>query len=339
MYADCVKARKSIRFEQYILKDDEIGQRFIALFTEKARQGVTIRLLLDRVGSRDIYGTQILQDLFDAGGEVLFYNPIKLWNLFAPPTWFPRNHTKTMLIDSEIIHIGSACLASSMANWRDQHARISGLFIEEIAENFSYNWSRAAGQNVALPHSIPANDPAFQYMVARPHLSPSPIYRELLAQINAAHDYIYMATPYFLPPHGLRHALRQAAQRGVDVRIILTAQSDVPLAVHVSRSFFPQLIKDGLRIYNYKGTVFHAKYSLIDDEWATMGSVNLDYLSLLQNREANIMILRPDVVLELKKFFYNDLHNSDEIRQNFWRDIPLPHKIIGYLGRSVKRMM
>ncbi|MCF8496255.1 MAG: hypothetical protein K9G62_06275 [Alphaproteobacteria bacterium] len=339
MYDDCVKAQKSIEFEQYILRDDEIGQRFMMLFAKKAKEGLTIRVLLDRVGSRDMYGSKIVQDIKDHGGAIEFYNPINWLNLFVPTTWFPRNHTKTMLIDSRIAHIGSVCLASYMADWRDLHARISGVLVDEITQDFSHIWKRTADRTAVSRDTAASGDPDFDYLIARPHLTPSPIYRQLLAQIHSAKEHIYMATPYFLPPYGLRQALCSAAQRGVDVRVILTEQTDVPLAIHVSRSYFPRLLKKGLRIFSYKGTVFHAKYSIVDGKWATMGSVNLDYLSLLENREANIVITRHDAVQNLKKQFYGDLENCDEIDSDFWKKIPLHYKIIGYLGRSVKRMI
>jgi cardiolipin synthase len=340
MYADCQRAQHSIEFEQYILRDDEIGRKFMTLFVEKAKAGVNIRLLLDRVGSRGMFNSQLVKDLTDHGGAVEFYNPIGWPNLFAPSTWFPRNHTKTMLIDSGIVHIGSACLAQYMADWRDLSARITGTLVEEIEKDFSYVWVSARERRViARPEEV-SDDPDFDYLVAKADLTPSPIYRQLLAQIHAARDYIYMATPYFLPPLGLRRALRHAARRGVDVRVVLTEQSDVPLAVHVSRSYFTALMRHGIKLYSYnKDTVFHAKYTLIDGKWATMGSVNLDYLSLLLNREANIVMRRADTVEDLKQEFMNDLGNCREIPQDFWKSIPFYYKIIGYLGRSIKRML
>ncbi len=339
MYEDCAKAKKSIEFEQYIIRNDEVGQKFMELFAKKAREGITIHLLLDRVGSRDLYGSKLVQDIIEHGGSVNFYNLIGWLNLFSPGTWFPRNHTKTLLIDSCIVHIGSVCLADYMVSWRDLHARITGVLVAEIARDFSYIWKRSAGRKGISRITEVSDDPDFDYLIAKPHLAPSPIYRELVAKIHAAKHHVYMATPYFLPPQGLRRALRSAANRGVDVRVILTEQTDVPLAVHVSRTYFPKLLKDGLRLFSYKETVYHAKYSVIDGEWATMGSVNLDYLSLLENREANIVMTHYDTVQELEKQFYSDLENCSEIKPDFWQKISLYNKMIGYLGRSVKRML
>ena len=338
MYEDCLKAQKSIEFEQYIIRDDEIGRRFMELFRNKALNDVMIRLLLDRVGSRSLFRSKLVQDIVEAGGAVNFYNPIGLLNLFAPATWFPRNHTKTMLIDNAVCHIGSACLADYMANWRDLNARITGTLVSEIAKDFSYIWKRAANQKCKRP-DISDDNPDFSYLVAKPRMTPSPIYRELLTQIRQAKKTVYMATPYFLPPYGLRRALRQAAQRSVDIKVIYSDITDVPLAVHTSRTYFRRFLNEGVRLFSYKGTVYHAKYSVIDGTWATMGSVNLDYLSLLRNREANIVITEQDTIRRLEKEFANDMQRCEEILPNFWMRVPLRYKIIGYIGRIFKRML
>jgi cardiolipin synthase A/B len=320
MYEDCLTAAQSIEFEQYIIRNDDNGRQFMTMVAGKARDGVNVKLLLERVGSRHLYGSGMVRDIVKNGGTVDFYNSISWLNLFAPSTWLPRNHSKIMVIDSKIAHIGSACIADYMAAWRDLHARISGGLVSKIAGGTP-------------------DDADFDYMVAKPHLTPSPIYRELLARINRATKSVYMATPYLLAPGGLRRALRRAARRGVDVRIIVTETTDVPFAVYVSRSFFPRLLKEGIRLFSYKGAVYHAKYSIIDGQWATMGSANLDYLSLLRNREANIVMTHPGTVRQLESQFLGDLGHCVEIRPDFWRSVPLREKIIGYLGRLVKRMI
>jgi cardiolipin synthase A/B len=320
MYEDCAKAAQSIEFEQYIIRNDGIGRQFMTLFAGKARDGVRVNLLLDRVGSRDLYGSDLVADVVKSGGAVNFYNSIGWLNLFAPSTWLPRNHSKVLIVDSEIAHIGSICIADYMAQWRELHARIGGGLASKIAGEA-------------------ADDPDFDYIVAKPRLTPRPIYRELLARINGAKASICIATPYFLAPRRLRTALWKAARRGVNVRIIVTDITDVPFALYVSRTYFPNLLKEGIRLFSYNGTVYHAKYSVIDGQWATMGSVNLDYLSLLENREANIVTTHGGTIRQLENRFLDDLAHCAEIRPDFWSDIPLREKIIGYLGRLVKRMI
>jgi cardiolipin synthase A/B len=339
MYEDCLKAEKSIEFEQYIIRDDEIGRKFMEMFRDKAKNGILIRLLLDRVGSRSLFHSRLVQDILEQGGAVNFYNPIGWLNLFTPATWFPRNHTKTMLIDSKICHIGSACLADYMVDWRDQHARITGPLVTEIEKDFSYIWKRSGNKQADRPDIFTCDDPDFNYIVAKPRLTPSPIYRELLKQIRQAKRNIHMCTPYFLPPYGLRRALQQAADRGVDIQVIYSDYTDVQFAVHTSRTYFPRFLYEGIRLFAYKATVYHAKYTIIDGNWATMGSVNLDYLSLLRNREANIVMIDPDAVQKLEKQFQKDLADCEEILPGFWQHVPFRFKMIGYIGRLFKRML
>lgn len=339
MYKDCLEAKKSIKFEQYIVHNDEIGKKFMSLFSQKLKEGVSVDLLLDRVGSRGVFGSGLLLEIIANGGKVRFYNPIGWINFLMPSTWFPRNHTKIMIIDSEVVHIGSVCLADYMAEWRDLSARITGCLVQEITKDFCLIWKRAMGRKAGTRSISISDDPDFDYLVTKPRITPSPIYRELLSRIHHAEKYIYMATPYFLPPQLLRRALQSAARRGVDIRVILTEQTDVPLALNVSRTYFPQLLREGIRIFSYKRTVFHAKYTIIDGKWATMGSVNLDYLSLLENREANIVMTHEKTVRDIEKQFRDDLSSCEEITPGFWRHIGVREKIIGYLGRSIKRMI
>ena len=338
MYQDCLMAKISIEFEQYIIRNDEIGRNFLNLFAEKARQGVRIHLLFDRVGSRKIFSSPIINNIRESGGRVVFYNPIGWINLLAPMTWFPRNHVKALLIDSSVAHIGSACLADYMKDWRDIHARVTGDPVGEIEKEFSYTWARANRGIDSISKGITA-DGDFRYLVARPLLFPNPIYRELLFEISRAQHNIYLATPYFMPPLRLRMALKNAVRRGVKVHVIVTEKTDVPLAVHVSRSYFPTFIRNGIRIFSYKETVFHEKYAIVDDQWAMLGSTNIDYLSLVRNRESNLLIRDEDTIEYLRQHFIRDRESCEELHADFWKKLPLPSRIIGYLGRFLKKMI
>jgi cardiolipin synthase len=181
-----------------------------------------------------------------------------------------------------------------------------------------------------------------KYVSAPTHLDvlwPDPIYRELIQEINGAKKTVYLATPYFLPPYRLRQALRWAIRRGADVRVLMSARTDVPLADHVSHSYFPKLLRNGIRIFLFQNTVMHAKYTIIDGRWATIGSTNLDYLSLLRNREANVVTTHEETVAEISRQYEKDLENCIEVDMQYYRNI-LPHyKIIGRLGRLIKHWM
>ncbi|MDP9196208.1 MAG: phosphatidylserine/phosphatidylglycerophosphate/cardiolipin synthase family protein [Pseudomonadota bacterium] len=340
MLADCRTARVSIEMEQYIVADDPVGRTFLELFLQKLKEGVAVRLLLDRIGSREVFGSDLVQNIVRAGGLVEFYNPPGLMHLFRPALWFPRNHTKTLLVDSEIAWIGGVCLDQDMADWRDTQVRFTGPAIDQVVAHFSRRragW-RTRFRRLVNPQFRPAGLPV-EYIMHRPQLGLNPIYRELMKAIHGAKQSVSLVTPYFLAPFGLRRALAQAARRGVRVSIMMPAASDVPLADCVSHSWFPWMYRKGIRIFLYQGTVLHAKYAVVDDTWATVGSTNLDYLSLRRNREANIVIHDPAIVATLQGHYEEDLAHCAEAGRDYWRSLPLLYRILGYAGRSLRKLL
>lgn len=339
MRADIEAARKSIEFEQYIIGNDDIGNAFLQLFIEKQRAGVQVRLLLDRVGSRGVHGSDLIRQLEAAGGQIRFYNPPMLKHIFTPLRWFPRNHTKTLLIDSEIAWIGGVCCEAIMADWRDSQIRFTGPAVALIEEKFNLErikWLKRFKRFVKRDHD--KNLP-FEYIVHRPHLGPNPIYRRLVRAIRQAKTSVDLVTPYFLPPFGLRRAISQAARRGVRVRVMMSEATDAPIADRVSHSYFPWMYRKGIRIFLYRKTMLHAKYAIVDDTWATLGSSNLDYLSLKHNREANIMIRDPEIIAQMREQFEDDMKDCIEAGKDYWHNLSLRHRVLGYLGRYMKKIL
>lgn len=332
MYQDCMEARKSISFEQYIICNDDVGQRFLKLFAKKAEEGVTIDLIFDSIGSQQVIYSSLIRRIRDHGGKVRFYHPVRWSNIFRPARWLPRNHTKAMLIDSKIAYVGGVCLADYMKDWRDLHVRITGDVCKTILENFTYKGNKPPKNKVTKKED-------FSYIVSTAHVSASPVYRELLLQIRQAKESVYLVTPYFIPPVRLRLALAHAAKRDIDVKIMTTEKSDVPITSLVSRSYFPGILRKGISILAYQDVVLHAKYAVIDSSWATLGSTNIDYLSLLRNREANILINDIPTIERLKADFIADMAKCKVLEPNVWKDTPFFLKLVGYAGRPFKKMM
>jgi len=334
MYEDCREAKISIQFEQYILMDDEAGKRFYDLFAEKAKSGVKIRLLLDSIGSRGVDSSYLIKRIHDAGGEVTFYNPMTILNLFVPSSWYPRNHAKTLLVDGKIGYIGSACIQQEMADWYDLHMRFTGDLAGDLKDAFDQPVHRTVYNPPAEILSKP-----FRYAVSFPHLGRNPFYRDLLKAIKTAEKSVYLVTPYFLPPWRLRRALFKAKRRGVDVRVMMSEKTDAPIADYVSRTYFLKFLRRRVRLFLYRDNMLHAKYVIIDDNWATIGSSNMDYLSLLSNREANVIIRDAATVKIMKDHCEEALATCQEVTFQFCRDIPLTHRIMGWLGRPIKRIL
>ena len=339
MRADIQAARKSIEFEQYIVGNDDVGNGFLQLFLDKQRAGIQVRLLLDRIGSRGVFGSDLIKQLEEAGAQVRFYNPPEFKNIFNPLRWFPRNHTKTLLIDSEIAWIGGVCCHTDMCDWRDTQVRFTGPAVALIEEKFHLErirWTKRFKQFVKRDRKI---DQPFEYIVHRPHLGPNPIYRRLVRAIRNAKVSVDLVTPYFLPPFGLRRAIRGAAKRGVRVRVMMSEATDAPIADRVSHSYFPWMYRKGIRIFLYRKSMLHAKYAIIDDNWATLGSSNLDYLSLKHNREANLMIHDAAIIAQMREQFDDDLKECIEAGKDYWHNLSLRHRVLGYLGRFMKKIL
>jgi cardiolipin synthase A/B len=343
MYADCAKAVHSIDFEQYILKDDSAGLRFLELFRDKAKAGIRIRLILDRIGSRSLFASKIVSDIERVGGRVHFYNSISPMNFFTPKLWFPRNHSKLMLVDRDIAYVGSVCVSAEMAEWRDLHARIEDAVAKDNSSYFDHLWSHDVGRwrrkerHRAAKRLRGTEDIAF--IAAQSRLRSNALYRELLHRIGEAQNRILLATPYFMPPFLLRHALYHAAARGVEVKVLMSARSDVPVADYVAQSYFSRLIERGFKICLFRDSVFHAKYAVIDDSWATMGSTNMDYLSLLRNREANIVLRAPAEIKKLTAQFTRDEESCFLADEEYCRLRPFTAKLVGRLARPLKQFL
>lgn len=329
MYADCLTAQNSIEFEQYIILDDRVGMKFMDLFAAKARQGVKVSLLLDRVGCRQVFSSPQVETIRAHGGRVEFYNNIGWLNLFSPSSWFPRNHVKSLLVDRQVSYIGGVCLAAEMVDWRDLHVRLTGEPMARMAENMA--------ENFAGVHP-PASD-RFEYLVSRPFQFRNPIYEEILAQVRGAQRYVHIVTPYFLAPRRLRRELFRAARRGVEVSVIVAGKTDVPIARYVSHSYFTRMIKRGLHIWAYQPEILHGKYMAVDGKWAMVGSTNMDYLSLLRNREANLTVRDHDLAGAIEAQFQDTKSLSQKLAPDFWKTFPLPLRLAGYAGRYMKKIL
>ncbi len=338
MYADCSAAMESIEFEQYILRDDEAGHRFLQLFADKARQGVAIRLVLDKVGSRKTASSPLVADIRAHGGEVRFYNVFSPTHILNPFRAFPRDHCKTMIIDSKIVFIGSACMAEHMRHWRDTQVRLTGALVADVRRDFTRLWGRRTERMGAAPFESGVGR-LLRYVSTQPRVLPSPIYRELMREVRAARRSITLVTPYFLPPWHMRRALHRAVRRGVAVTLMLSEHTDVPLADYVSHSYFNRLLRHGIKIFLYEKQVLHAKYAMIDGCWATIGSSNMDYLSLIRNREANLIIRHPPTIADLQGQFDADLASCKSIGTDYWDSKPLFFKLRGYAGRIFRRFL
>ena len=341
MLADCAKAEKTIVLEQFIFAADDFGKRLLDVCAERAAHGVQVRFLWDAAGSFTFWGSNIAEDLRNKNIRLLFWKTLIPSYTTVPNfrSWFLRNHRRTLVIDGRVGYTGSMCVRDSMKEWRDTNVRLEGPIAASMQNAFDRMWGRALKQK-PLPPRLASRDAEFAYITNYPAPGKRHIYHTLAEAIRRARKYIYITTPYFVPTHRLIRLLRAAARDGVDVRIILPERTDqYPTLDIAARSFFKTLLESHVRIFLYQGNVIHSKAVVIDGNWATVGSMNMDSVSLLYNFEANVVTTNAAFAEELSGHFIRDMGESREVTVKEWRGRFFLEKIPEVLIRLVRKFL
>lgn len=319
MLADCAAAHASIDIEQYIFGMGEIGARFAEVLKRKSREGVKIRIIGDAVGSFDFLNSATERSLTALGVEIKFFNPIQQWRIRNFSSWFLRDHRKILVVDGNVAHTGGVGLDDRMKDWRDTNVRMTGPVVAEIQEAFNQAWIAISLHKFFKFKPVFGVREDFSFLVNSPRFRRRYIYHDLRRTIRKAKKYIYLTTPYFVPSVKIFRSLTKAARRGVDVRILLPARSDVHIVDIAAGSYFLLALRAGIKIYRYGGgRILHAKTGIIDDIWGSVGSANIDNLSLLLNLEGNVKSLDQDFIAELKRQFLDDIANARIVEKENW---------------------
>ena len=323
-------ARQYVHLETYILRADRTGRTFAAALSERAKAGVQVRLLYDGFGAFPL-SSAYLADLRRAGVQTLEYRPLRR-RRWTWKKWLRRDHRKILVVDGEYGFVGGINIADDYSprgfggkGWRDTHAVIQGPVVGDLEEMFRTTWHDAGGEAYpAFPRegsesvAVAASELAMAVgtdLAGRRGV----IRRHLVHAIRRARHYIYIANAYFVPDRGLRRALRRASRRGVDVKLILPAQSDVRSVQWAGERTYAGLLRDGVRVNLWLGSHMHAKTVAIDDVWATIGSYNLDYMSLFWNMEVVVEIVGENTPVRLRDQFAIDLENCEALDYKTWR--------------------
>jgi len=339
MLSSISNAKHSIDLEQYIFSNDEIGSKFIDLFKLKASEGVKVRILCDTVGSFPIYRSSLQTELAIRGIELHFFNSIVPWSPHNESLWYFRNHRKLLVIDGQIGFTGGVCISLEMKSWRESHIRIEGPVVSEMSREFELMWYKQYRKPIYyLKSKKPVEVKSFSYLTNSPLPNKRFIYYELISQIKKAEHYVYLTTPYFLPDYRLIRALKKAVKRGVKIKILLPIFSDNILVRFGSASYFDLMLDAGVRIYRYK-TMIHGKTMVVDGRWSSIGSLNLDNISLRYNFEANIVSTNKAFTFELEKQFIDDLVDSDELLLPIWRQRPWWRKYFEACAWLVRKLL
>jgi len=323
-------ARRRVLLETYILRSDWVGEQFADALGERARAGVTCRVIFDSLGSFGI-SAQFLRRLTAAGVSFIEYAPIAPWRQRWGIT--RRDHQKILVVDDEVAFVGGINIGAEYApgqedeGWIDLHASIEGSVVGDLARLFRRTWVKAGG----APFRNPVVDPVIEdesftarvqvidnnSLLKRGRMNLS--YRHA---IRAARHSVDIMNAYFIPVRGLRRVLSHAARRGVEVRVLVPGVSDIAVVQYASRYLYKRMLKQGLRIFEFPERMMHAKVAVIDGVWSTIGSYNLDVRSLFHNLEAGALVLDEPFAAELKTEFDDLIEVSREVLLDEWRQRP-----------------
>ncbi len=340
MLLACEKAKKSIDLEQFIFIRNDIGEKFIKICAKKTKEGVKVRFLWDAVGSFSFFGSSTVDELKEKDIELMFFKTFfpSFYEFHNYKSWYFRNHRRTLVIDEKVAFTGSTCLSDKMKYWRDTIVRVEGDVVEEMQNAFERMWYRA--QRKKIPQEFQGlkaeGNREFKYVTNNPIPGKRHLYRNIIKAIREAHEYVYITTPYFVPTRQLYKLLRKSAENGIRVKIIIPESTDHPIVDLCARTFFSKLLSSGVKIYLYRGEMVHSKTIIIDGKWSSIGTLNMDTISLLHNFEANLITTNRDFAEELLTHFIDDLHKSKEITLLEWKSRYWLEKFTGIFVRLVR---
>jgi cardiolipin synthase len=339
MFKAIQNAKDHINLESYIIEDDETGRKFADLLLQKQREGVQVHIIYDSLGSMNT-PTSFFQRLQAGGIQVVGFNPLnplegrEKWGLTH------RDHRKILIADGKVAIIGGINISEVYSSsplkrkqsgkkpihWRDTDIQIEGPAVAELQKLFFDTWHKQKGPKLLARNYFPELREKGTALVRVVGSTPGESNRiPFIVYVSAicfAEHSIHMTNSYFIPDDQILKALTDAAERGVDVKIILPGVTDSQLALHAQRYHYSELLKSGVKLYEHSTSLLHAKTATIDKVWSTVGSTNMDYLSMLSNDEVNALVLSKEFAVEMEKMFARDLADSRQIKPDDWEDRP-----------------
>ena len=355
-------AKHHVHMEMYIFEGDDVGKLFAAALAERAKAGVKVRLIYDAVGSLKT-PKDFFKDLEAQGVQVTVFNPVTVKSALNLVDLQNRDHRKLLLVDGRLAFLGGINISGVYSGvsqpggggsfvsgssrgraeggddppfeerpWRDLQVRVEGPVVADLQRAFVKQWERWSKE--ALPEqglypAIKADGPHVVRAIAG---SPSDqsgnaAYVTLISAIEASESEVLIVNAYFVPHPQLLGALKSAATRGVDVKLVLPSKTDNSLVYHAGRSYYGELLAAGVKIYERQARMLHSKSAVVDRVWTTIGSTNLDWRSLVYNDELNAVILGPDFAAQVVAVFTRDLANSEQVTLEDWKGRPIRDRI------------
>lgn len=315
-------ARHRVLLESYIWKGDAVGEQFKAALERAVARGVEVYAIYDSFANA-VVSPRFKR--FPRGVRVLAY-PVynagwKFWDLRR----YGRDHRKILVVDDTVAFVGGYNIGTPYATeWRDTHCRIIGPGVWDLTRAFADFWNqqrhlhRRTTQRPLLIETSVDWEPRIRVHRNLPRQWTFPIRAMYLEAIDRAQRNVWMTHAYFIPDESIVEALQRAARRGVDVRLLLPQTSNHVVADWLSRGYFGQLLRAGVRIFRYQGAMVHAKTATIDGAWSTVGTANIDRLSMSGNYEINVEFIDRDLAAAMERVFRTDLTNCVELGADDW---------------------
>ena len=312
-------AKQSISFETYVFQDGEIARQFTDALAERAQAGVKVNAILDAQGTQEM-GWQNLERLRNAGVQVAKYHSV-FWP--DPRRYNNRTHRKLLIIDGKIGFTGGAGIADpwtgnadSPQHWRDNHYKVTGPVVAQLQATFATSWLKTRGQVLHGTDFFPPLAPAGPYLAQaiRSGAHNENLDLMYLLSIASAQKTLRIENAYFLPDDLMRKELTAAAKRGVKVEVVVPGKKiDQKLVRLASKRHWPELIRAGLRIFEYQPTMIHVKLMIVDDIFVSVGSGNFDNRSIRLNDEANLDVLDRNFAARQIRLFESDKKECREV--------------------------
>lgn len=313
-------AKSRVHFENYIFADDDTGNRFADALIERARAGVTVRVIYDWLGVFRKSSRAFWARLREGGVEVRCYNPPRIE---SPLGWVSRDHRKLIVVDGEVGFISGLCVAhmwegnprKGILPWRDTGVVIRGPAIADMERAFARIWAMLGSpvtEELPMTTNIaPAGEISVRIVASEP--STSGTFRLDQLVVAFARQRVWLTDAYYLGAPTYVQALITSARDGVDVRMLFTRASDIPLLKVMSRTGYRSLLEAGVRIFEWNGSLLHAKTAVVDGRWARVGSTNLNFASWLGNCELDAVIEDEGFAQEMEAMYLADLSNATEV--------------------------
>ena len=349
LWRDIRGARQTLTVQMYYSQPGAVADTMAAYLAERARAKVRVLLLLDAFGSQNLKDEWI-DGLRQAGVEVHWLRPVHWYSLHKAGQ---RSHNRVVVVDGRIGYTGGFGLADywlgdgvSHDQWRDTNVRFQGPAVAQLQAAFSAAWAEATGELITGDVFYPpiSFDEAGPHQAGLLHTAPTigstPAERFLALSLTAAQRTLYITNSYFVPDDDFRGMLLDAAKRGVDVRILTAGDdTDVKTTLHAGRARYEQLLRGGVRIYEYQPSMMHAKTFVVDGLWSTVGTLNFDNRSLAFNNESNLVVLNQEFGARMDSLFMADVRHAKEITLATHLQRPWKGRVLEWGANLLSRLL